>query len=180
MANDDDNFDADIFELMNAKPAPPKTEPREEEDAPDEDEAKVREVVANAEVPRRKRRTKAEIEADDRREAEVTREPAKQSKGGKKSAPPEEETQRPARGSIKPSHGSNNLVLGYAERIEARENEKRLAAEAVKEIYAEAKQNGIDGRILKQAIHEKNKDSAVRDEERRRLDEYLEALLARI
>lgn len=62
------------------------------------------------------------------------------------------------------------------ERIERLEEEKKEVAEQVKEVYAEAKANGYDTRILRKVVALRKKDPAERSEEEAILDLYLDAL----
>ena len=62
------------------------------------------------------------------------------------------------------------------ERIERLEEEKKTIAADIKEIYAEAKGNGFDTRILRKVISIRRKDRHEREEEEAMLDLYLNAL----
>jgi uncharacterized protein (UPF0335 family) len=62
------------------------------------------------------------------------------------------------------------------ERIERLEEEKREIADAIKEVYAEAKGNGFDTKILRTVISLRKKSSDERSEEEAILDTYLSAL----
>ena len=62
------------------------------------------------------------------------------------------------------------------ERIERLEEEKKTIAADIKEIYAEAKGNGFDTKILRKVISIRKKDRHEREEEEAMLDVYLEAL----
>jgi uncharacterized protein (UPF0335 family) len=71
-------------------------------------------------------------------------------------------------------HGSQ--LRSIIERIERLEEEKREIAEAIKEVYAEAKGNGFDTKILRTVISLRKKSSDERSEEEAILDTYLSAL----
>jgi uncharacterized protein (UPF0335 family) len=71
-------------------------------------------------------------------------------------------------------HGSQ--LRSIIERIERLEEEKREIAEAIKEVYAEAKGNGFDVAILRKVISLRKKSSDERSEEEAILDTYLSAL----
>jgi uncharacterized protein (UPF0335 family) len=71
-------------------------------------------------------------------------------------------------------HGSQ--LRSVIERIERLEEEKRKIADAVKEVYAEAKGNGFDTAILRKVISLRKKSSDERSEEEAILDTYLSAL----
>ena len=62
------------------------------------------------------------------------------------------------------------------ERIERLEEEKKTIAADIKEVYAEAKGNGFDTKILRKVISIRKKDRHEREEEEAMLDVYLDAL----
>ena len=62
------------------------------------------------------------------------------------------------------------------ERIERLEVEKAEIMEQIKEVYAEAKGNGFDVKIMRIVLRLRKKDRAKRLEEEAVLDLYLEAL----
>jgi uncharacterized protein (UPF0335 family) len=62
------------------------------------------------------------------------------------------------------------------ERIERMEEEKKTIAGDIKEIYAEAKANGFDTKILRMIIALRKKEAAEREEEQSMLDLYMSAL----
>ena len=62
------------------------------------------------------------------------------------------------------------------ERIERLEEEKKAIAADIKEVYAEAKGNGFDIKILRKVISLRKKEPAERMEEEALLDVYLAAL----
>ncbi len=62
------------------------------------------------------------------------------------------------------------------ERIERLEQEKSEVAEQIKELMAEAKGNGFDGKILRKVIRIRKQDRAQRQEEEALLDLYLSAI----
>lgn len=61
-------------------------------------------------------------------------------------------------------------------RIERLEEEKAEVAENIKEVYAEAKGNGFDTKILRKVIRYRKQDAAKRQEEEAVMDLYLSAL----
>lgn len=71
---------------------------------------------------------------------------------------------------------SNNQLISIVDRIEALEADKAQIAEDIKEVYAEAKGNGFDPKILKQVIALRKKDAAKLREEQAVLTIYLDAL----
>ena len=71
------------------------------------------------------------------------------------------------------AHGQLKSIV---ERIERLEEEKKTIAGDIKEVYAEAKANGFDTKILRKVISLRKKDAAERQEEESMLDVYLAAL----
>ena len=55
-------------------------------------------------------------------------------------------------------------LRSIVERIERLEEEKTTLAEDIREVYAEAKSSGFDGRILRQVIRLRKMDNADRRE----------------
>jgi uncharacterized protein (UPF0335 family) len=64
----------------------------------------------------------------------------------------------------------------YIERIERLEEEKRALSGDVREVYAEAKGNGFEPKIMRQVIKLRRLDKAEKDEQEALLDTYLQAL----
>jgi uncharacterized protein (UPF0335 family) len=62
------------------------------------------------------------------------------------------------------------------ERIERLEEEKKEVSEQIKEVFAEAKGNGFDVKILRKVVRLRKQDRAQRQEEDAILDLYLSAL----
>ena len=62
------------------------------------------------------------------------------------------------------------------ERIERLEEQKKLIADDIKEVYAEAKSAGFDTKILRKVISLRKKEAAEREEEQSMLDVYMAAL----
>lgn len=82
-------------------------------------------------------------------------------------------------------HNSNVDVLNttaqgklksMVERIERLEEDKSAVANDLKEVYAEAKGEGFDTKILRQVIRLRKKDSAKRQEEEALIDLYVAAI----
>src|SRR5262245_1150122 len=67
-------------------------------------------------------------------------------------------------------------LKSLVERIERLEEEKKVIAGDIKEVYAEAKANGFDAKILRKVIAIRKKDRHEREEEEAMLDLYLNAL----
>ena len=67
-------------------------------------------------------------------------------------------------------------LRSFIERIERLEEERRALSGDIKEVYAEAKGNGFDTKILRKVISIRKKDRHEREEEEAMLDIYLDAL----
>lgn len=67
-------------------------------------------------------------------------------------------------------------LRALVERIERLEEEKKTIAADIKEVYAEAKGNGFDTKILRKVIFLRKKEATEREEEQSMLDLYMEAL----
>ena len=62
------------------------------------------------------------------------------------------------------------------ERVERLEQEKSELAEQIKEVFAEAKGNGFDVKIIRKVVRIRKQDRAKRQEEEAILDLYLSAV----
>lgn len=53
--------------------------------------------------------------------------------------------------------GSNSApdLMGYADRLETLEEEKKVAAENIRELKAEAKEHGVDPKVLTAAVKQR-------------------------
>jgi uncharacterized protein (UPF0335 family) len=71
-------------------------------------------------------------------------------------------------------HGAQ--LRGFVARVEALNESAREVAEFTKEVYAEAKGNGFDVRILRKVVALRKKSADDRSEEEAMLDLYLQAL----
>jgi uncharacterized protein (UPF0335 family) len=67
-------------------------------------------------------------------------------------------------------------LRSIVERIERLEEEKKTIAADIKEVYAEAKGNGFDTKILRKVISLRKKEATEREEEQSMLDLYMSAL----
>jgi uncharacterized protein (UPF0335 family) len=67
-------------------------------------------------------------------------------------------------------------LKSIVERIERLEEEKKTIADDVKEVYAEAKGNGYDVKVLRKVIAIRKRDRDERLEEEAILDLYLQAV----
>jgi uncharacterized protein (UPF0335 family) len=79
---------------------------------------------------------------------------------------------------------SNDVITGAAqtrlrtiiERIERLEEDKAVIANDIKEVYAEAKGEGFDVKILRKVVSIRKKDKVKREEEEAILDLYMSAI----
>jgi uncharacterized protein (UPF0335 family) len=71
---------------------------------------------------------------------------------------------------------SNGMLKSLVERVERLEEEKKAIAADIKEVYAEAKANGFDVKILRKVIAIRKKDAAQRAEEEALVETYMAAL----
>jgi uncharacterized protein (UPF0335 family) len=67
-------------------------------------------------------------------------------------------------------------LKSFIERIERLEEEKRALGEDIKEVFAEAKGNGFDPKIMRQIIKIRRMDKDDLDEQEALLDVYMRAL----
>jgi uncharacterized protein (UPF0335 family) len=67
-------------------------------------------------------------------------------------------------------------LRSFVERIERLEEEKKNISDDIREVYAEAKGNGFDAKILRQIIRIRKLDKAERLEQEAILDLYMHAL----
>jgi len=71
---------------------------------------------------------------------------------------------------------NNNQLKSIVERIERLEEEKKTIADDIKEVYAEAKGNGYDIKVLRKVIALRRRDLDERREEAAILDLYMQAV----
>ena len=71
---------------------------------------------------------------------------------------------------------AQDQLRAFVERIERMEEEKKAISEDIREIYAEAKGNGFDTKVLRMIIKIRKQDAAERAEQEALLDLYLTAL----
>jgi uncharacterized protein (UPF0335 family) len=67
-------------------------------------------------------------------------------------------------------------LRSIVERIERLEEEKRTLSEDIKEVYAEAKGNGFDARIIRKVVSIRRQATAERVEQEQLIDLYLAAV----
>lgn len=75
-----------------------------------------------------------------------------------------------------PAGVAADQLKSFVERIERLEEEKKTISEDIADVYAEAKGNGYDVKILRQVIAIRKKDKAEREEMEAILELYLQAL----
>ncbi|MHB1101540.1 MAG: DUF2312 domain-containing protein [Devosia sp.] len=71
---------------------------------------------------------------------------------------------------------AQDQLRAFIERIERMEEEKKAIADDIKEIYAEAKGNGFDIKVLRQIVRIRKQDHAERMEQEALLELYMAAL----
>ncbi|WP_321339679.1 DUF2312 domain-containing protein [uncultured Cohaesibacter sp.] len=67
-------------------------------------------------------------------------------------------------------------LRAFVERIERLEEEKKCLSDDIKDVYAEAKGNGFDVKVMRQVVRMRKQDSNERQEMEAILDLYLHAL----
>lgn len=67
-------------------------------------------------------------------------------------------------------------LRSIVERIERLEEEKKAIADDIRDVYAEAKANGFDTKVLRQVVTLRKKDQSEREEQEAIRDLYLSAL----
>ena len=71
---------------------------------------------------------------------------------------------------------AGDQLLSIVQRIERLEEEKKTIADDIKEVYAEAKGNGYDVKVLRKVVALRKRDLEERKEEEAILDLYLQAV----
>ena len=71
---------------------------------------------------------------------------------------------------------ARDQLRAIVERIERLEEEKKGIAEDIKEVYAEAKANGFDTKVLRTIVRIRKQDKSEREEQEALLDLYMHAL----
>ena len=75
------------------------------------------------------------------------------------------------------AHGvARDQLRSFIERIERLEEEKKTIADDIKDVYAEAKANGFDSKILRKIVSLRKQDANERREQEEILETYLRAL----
>lgn len=71
---------------------------------------------------------------------------------------------------------AQDQLRSFVERIERLEEEKKTISDDIKDVYAEAKGNGFDTKVLRRVISLRKQDADERNEQEAILDLYLQAL----
>ena len=71
---------------------------------------------------------------------------------------------------------ARDQLRSFIERIERLEEEKKSIADDIKDVYAEAKANGFDTKVLRRIVSIRKQDQNERLEQEAVLDTYLAAL----
>jgi uncharacterized protein (UPF0335 family) len=79
-------------------------------------------------------------------------------------------------GAEKAASVARDQLRSFVERIERLEEEKKVISDDIKDVYAEAKGNGYDVKILRKVVSLRKKQPHEREEEDAVLDLYLHAL----
>jgi uncharacterized protein (UPF0335 family) len=77
---------------------------------------------------------------------------------------------------VSPDSVAQDQIRAFIERIERLEEEKQGIAGDIKEVYAEAKGNGFDTKVLRQIVRIRKQDHAERMEQEALLELYMSAL----
>ena len=75
-----------------------------------------------------------------------------------------------------PTGVAADQLKAFVERIERLEEEKQTITDDIKDVYAEAKGQGFDVKIMRQVIRIRKQDKSEREEMQAMLDLYLSAL----
>lgn len=71
---------------------------------------------------------------------------------------------------------TGKALRSYIERIERLEEEKKALADDIREVFAEAKGNGFDTKVMRQVLKIRKMEPADRQEQEMLLETYLHAL----
>lgn len=75
-----------------------------------------------------------------------------------------------------PEELAKDQLLSVIERIERLEEEKKGVSDDIKDVYAEAKANGFDTKVLRKIVQLRKQDANERQEMEAILDLYMSAL----
>ena len=71
---------------------------------------------------------------------------------------------------------NNNMLQSIVERIERLEEEKKTISDDIRDVYAEAKGNGFDVKVLRTIVRMRKQDAKERAEQEAILETYMAAL----
>jgi uncharacterized protein (UPF0335 family) len=71
---------------------------------------------------------------------------------------------------------NNNQLKAIVERIERLEEEKKTISDDIRDVYAEAKGNGFDVKVLRTIVRMRKQDANERAEQETILETYMHAL----
>ena len=71
---------------------------------------------------------------------------------------------------------AKDQLKAFVERIERLEEEKKTISDDIRDVYAEAKGNGFDVKVLRTIVRMRKQDANERQEEQAILETYLNAL----
>lgn len=71
---------------------------------------------------------------------------------------------------------NNNMLESLVQRIERLEDEKAVLGADIKDVYAEAKSNGFDVKILRKIVSMRKQDQHARETEQALIETYMQAL----
>ncbi|MDE0149377.1 MAG: DUF2312 domain-containing protein [Rhodospirillaceae bacterium] len=96
--------------------------------------------------------------------------------GSGETATPETPASPDTRNTIRAGGVAGDILRAYVERIERLEEEKKALAADIREVYAEAKGNGYDPKIMRKLVALRRMDTADRREQEELLDVYRRAI----
>lgn len=96
--------------------------------------------------------------------------------GSSESATPETPASPDTTNTIRAGGVAGDILRAYVERIERLEEEKKALAADIREVYAEAKGNGYDPKIMRKLVALRRMDTADRREQEELLDVYRRAI----
>lgn len=71
---------------------------------------------------------------------------------------------------------AGQILRSFIERVERLEEEKKAVADQIKEVYAEAKTQGFEPKVMRQIVRLRKMENQERQEQEALLDTYLHAL----